>query len=97
MWRAQRQRLDRLAWLGRDMTDNPIGVPEGKQFRPVNPDVPVLDDYREVPRSFFEKYFKLDNDEQAWPYPVDTGVLLERAEAAGVVNLYDVRRTAGGE
>ena len=93
MWRAQRQRLDTLAWLGRDMTDNPIGVPEGKQFRPVNPDVPVLDDYREVPRSFFEKYFKLDNDEQAWPYPVDTGVLLERAEAAGVVNLYDVRRT----
>ena len=72
---------------------NPIGRPEGKQFRPVNPEVPVLADYRVVGRSFFEKYFKLDNVAEDWPFPVRTDIVLERAEAAGVTNIYDVRRT----
>ena len=81
-------------WLAHNLLEDPIPEPEPKRFRPVNGDVPVLEDYRTGPgRSFFEKYFKLDNDAKAWPFPVDTDRLVERAEAAGMVNMYDVRRT----
>ena len=75
-----------VAWLGKDMTEDPIGQPEPKGFRPVNPGVPVVEDYRNGPgRTFFERYFKLDNKEDEWPYPIKTEVLEARAERVGMV------------
>ena len=76
------------------MLEEPIGVPASKRFCPTNPEVPVVADYKEGPGwEWFKKYFKTDNVETDWPFPVRTDILERRAEEAGLSNMREVRNT----
>ena len=93
LWDAGSRRRGILSWLATEMMENPIGRPAAKRFCPSNPEVPVLEDYRVGPgREWFEKYFVTDNDDTAYPFPVRTEILEERAENVGMANMHEVRR-----
>ena len=94
LWLAAERRRGIVAWLEMDMVNDPIGKPASKRFCPTNPEVPELEEYREGPGwEWFTKYFKMDNKEFEWPFPVRTDILESRAEKAGLSNMREVRET----
>ena len=94
LWRAEERRNGILAWLARDMVEDPIGQPPLKKFCPTNKDVPVLEDYRQGPGwDWFTEHFKMDNNEADWPFPAKTDTLVDWARKAGMSNMTEVMET----
>ena len=72
---------DWLEWLKQEWKMNLIPAPPSKKFRPVNPELELLTDYRVDPGDeWYNKFFPPWGDDGWFPFPIDTNEVVARAK-----------------